>query len=229
MVKPVLTCLQIESLHPLQDGGPLLSPHTSCLVSPRQASSCQALLHQPFSSLGTSVSWCTSPLYKSSPHISPSTFTARAAASDHMQLQAASVPNFYQVLGLADDVALPDIKAAYRQMARKYHPDVCPDPEVEESTRRFLEVQAAYETLSDPDRRASYDRTVAGLSSGARAAARWGWAGKEAQMDWKLHWEDQLLNMMQTNAARAAQSHTSWGARMRRQYQQQQEHEYAGF
>jgi hypothetical protein len=77
-------------------------------------------------------------------------FIAATAVSDP--------PTFYDVLGLANnDVALPDIKTAYRQMARRYHPDVCPPEELEENTKRFLEVQEAYETLSDSRRRAMYD------------------------------------------------------------------------
>ncbi len=72
---------------------------------------------------------------------------------------------FYEVLGLAKDVALPDIKTAYRQMARRYHPDVCPPEELEENTKRFIEVQEAYETLSDPRRRAMYDAQILNFGS----------------------------------------------------------------
>ncbi|KAF0901167.1 hypothetical protein E2562_038181 [Oryza meyeriana var. granulata] len=46
-------------------------------------------------------------------------------------------------------------------MARKYHPDVSPPDAAAENTRRFIEVQEAYETLSDPSRRATYDRALA--------------------------------------------------------------------
>ncbi|KAJ7569197.1 hypothetical protein O6H91_01G066000 [Diphasiastrum complanatum] len=51
-------------------------------------------------------------------------------------------------------------KAAYRRMARRYHPDVCAREEAQECTKRFIVLQEAYETLSDPWRRASYDRAM---------------------------------------------------------------------
>ncbi|XP_039036469.1 chaperone protein DnaJ-like [Hibiscus syriacus] len=67
--------------------------------------------------------------------------------------------NFYEVLSLAyaENVCLSDIKKAYRRMVLRYHPDVCPPSAKEESTKRFLELQMAYETLSDPVSREMYD------------------------------------------------------------------------
>ncbi|MDE3082716.1 MAG: molecular chaperone DnaJ [Acidobacteriota bacterium] len=63
--------------------------------------------------------------------------------------------DLYEVLGVARDASAEDIKRAYRQLARQYHPDANPDPEAE---ARFKEVSQAYEILSDPERRANYDR-----------------------------------------------------------------------
>ncbi|GMI67204.1 hypothetical protein HRI_000389700 [Hibiscus trionum] len=66
--------------------------------------------------------------------------------------------NFYKVLSLdSENVALAEIKKAYRRMVLQYHPDVCPPSVKEESTQRFLELQVAYETLSDPISRQMYD------------------------------------------------------------------------
>jgi molecular chaperone DnaJ len=66
------------------------------------------------------------------------------------------VPDYYDTLGVARDASDADIKRAYRQLARKYHPDANPDdPEAE---ARFKEIARAYETLCDPQRRANYDR-----------------------------------------------------------------------
>ena len=62
----------------------------------------------------------------------------------------------YEVLGVPQDATADEIKAAYRRLARKHHPDVNPnDPHAEDA---FKEVGEAYSILSDPDRRANFDR-----------------------------------------------------------------------
>jgi molecular chaperone DnaJ len=61
----------------------------------------------------------------------------------------------YDLLGVARDADADAIKKAYRRLARQLHPDVNPDPEAQE---QFKQVTAAYEVLSDPQKRAAYDR-----------------------------------------------------------------------
>jgi molecular chaperone DnaJ len=64
--------------------------------------------------------------------------------------------DYYQLLGVAREADATEIKRAYRKRARELHPDVNPDdPTAEE---RFREVTAAYEVLSDDERRSIYDR-----------------------------------------------------------------------
>ena len=64
--------------------------------------------------------------------------------------------DYYEVLGVSKDADEAAIKKAYRQLAKKYHPDVNPgDKDAEE---KFKEVNEAYQTLSDPQKRASYDQ-----------------------------------------------------------------------
>jgi len=86
--------------------------------------------------------------------------------------------DFYQVLGVARDANAADIQRAYRQLARKLHPDVNSDPAAED---RFKEVGEAYEVLSDPEKRRRYDafgadfrRVPDGAEEYARARQRAG-------------------------------------------------------
>ncbi len=64
--------------------------------------------------------------------------------------------DYYSALEIGFDASDATIKAAYRKMARTYHPDLHPD-ETDYYTGLFQEVTEAYETLSDPERKASYD------------------------------------------------------------------------
>ncbi|MEQ1935926.1 MAG: molecular chaperone DnaJ [Fimbriimonadaceae bacterium] len=64
--------------------------------------------------------------------------------------------DLYSILGVSREASADEIKAAYRKLARQYHPDVNPDdPSAEE---KFKEIGSAYAVLSDPDKRAQYDR-----------------------------------------------------------------------
>jgi molecular chaperone DnaJ len=74
----------------------------------------------------------------------------------------------YEVLGVERDASEQQIKKAFRQLARELHPDVnAHDPDAEE---KFKEAAEAYEILSDPERRATYDRYGhEGLRSGGYA------------------------------------------------------------
>jgi molecular chaperone DnaJ len=64
--------------------------------------------------------------------------------------------DYYEVLGVPRTAPEGDIKKAYRQLARKYHPDVATDKAGAEN--HFKEINEAYEVLSDPQKRANYDR-----------------------------------------------------------------------
>ncbi len=63
--------------------------------------------------------------------------------------------DYYAILGVPRTASADDIKKAYRRLARKYHPDVSKEKNAEE---RFKEINEAYQTLSEPEKRAAYDQ-----------------------------------------------------------------------
>lgn len=63
--------------------------------------------------------------------------------------------DYYEVLGVDQNASVDEVKKAYRKLARKYHPDVNKEADAED---KFKEVKEAYDTLSDPQKKARYDQ-----------------------------------------------------------------------
>ncbi|KAH9312783.1 hypothetical protein KI387_027818, partial [Taxus chinensis] len=69
--------------------------------------------------------------------------------------------SLYEVLGISGGASTQDIKAAYRKLARRFHPDTASSCEEKSiSTQMFLQIQSAYSVLSSQEERAQYDRQL---------------------------------------------------------------------
>jgi curved DNA-binding protein len=121
--------------------------------------------------------------------------------------------NYYMILGVARDATLEEIKQSYRQLARRYHPDLNPgDRDAEE---KFKDLGEAYEVLADPDKRAQYDQysqfwNHSGFQGVASKVKSWtGRNGSREEMDYGQYGDfnsfvDQLLNRRADKGSGAA-------------------------
>ncbi|KAJ2818941.1 hypothetical protein IWW50_005637, partial [Coemansia erecta] len=89
---------------------------------------------------------------RSAAQLRSSSSTARGF---HTSSTSRASDSFYDVLGVKKDASQSEIKKAYYQLAKKYHPDANKEPGAKD---RFLKVQEAYDTLSDEGKRRSYDQ-----------------------------------------------------------------------
>ncbi|CAL9058886.1 unnamed protein product [Musa banksii] len=149
------------------------------------------------------------------PSLRLSTFRPRAAVEEGFVRENAG--SFYDLLGVPASGSTSAIKKAYKQLARKYHPDVSPPERAAEYTRRFIEVHEAYETLSDPGRRAIYDRDLTRSLPLAFSASRCRFDEEpEERSGWRNHWQDQLTELKRRSMNGSSKDNLSWGAQMRR-------------
>ncbi|MFH1958063.1 MAG: molecular chaperone DnaJ [bacterium] len=66
--------------------------------------------------------------------------------------------DYYEILGVSKNAAVDDLKASYRKLALKYHPDRVPEDKKKEAEEKFKEISEAYAVLSDPEKRVKYDK-----------------------------------------------------------------------
>jgi DnaJ-class molecular chaperone len=85
--------------------------------------------------------------------------------------------DYYKTLGVQRSASQAEIQKAYRDLAKKYHPDM--NPEDPSATKKFQEIQAAFDILSNPEKREMYDRYGSSFETagagGPRPGQQWEW------------------------------------------------------
>ncbi|MEN9389526.1 MAG: hypothetical protein RLY61_610 [Candidatus Parcubacteria bacterium] len=89
--------------------------------------------------------------------------------------------DYYDILGLAKSASAEEVKNAYRKLAREHHPDMVADADKANAEKRFKEINEAYQVLSDPQKKQTYDQFGhaglggnPGTGGGQRAGGGWG-------------------------------------------------------
>lgn len=94
--------------------------------------------------------------------------------------------NYYDILGVKKDASDADIKKKYRKLVRQHHPDVSDDPDADS---KIAEINNAYETLRDKDKRAEYDAMLDNPFAGQGAGGFGGFGGQGGGQG-GFRWED---------------------------------------
>lgn len=120
----------------------------------------------------------------------------------------------YTVLGVSRSSSDEAIKSAYRGLAKKFHPDL--NPGKKDIEQKFKEINAAYDILSDPDKRAKYDRGEMDASGQERQQYTWGArprsGGREASGDFSdFVAEDIFADLFGGARARGTRFSGNWG------------------
>src|SRR6266581_2569663 len=96
----------------------------------------------------------------------------------------------YEVLGVKPDARADEIRKVYRKLAKQHHPDL--NPGKPEAEARFKSISAAYDLLSDPEKRARYDRGEIDESGAERPPRSYYRGHAEGAEGWKYHPEGEL-------------------------------------
>ena len=93
--------------------------------------------------------------------------------------------NYYDILGVKKDASDAEIKKRYRKLVRQYHPDVSDDPDAD---NKIAEINNAYETIRDKEKRAEYDAMLNNPFAGQGGAG--GFGGQAGGQQGGFRWED---------------------------------------
>ncbi|KAG6489073.1 hypothetical protein ZIOFF_050331 [Zingiber officinale] len=128
----------------------------------------------------------------------------------------------YDLLSVSHTAGAQEIRAAYRRLALRWHPDACRSAgEERRYAERFMEAGEAFEVLSDPSRRRDYDLALSGdcwaAAFAAAPAFREGRARRrEGGATAFGNWDAQLDGLRRRSAAAEAGGEETWGGRVRR-------------
>ncbi|KAL3734553.1 hypothetical protein ACJRO7_023840 [Eucalyptus globulus] len=148
-----------------------LTPPPPSLASHRRRCSAAAAAGPPRSRLRVlCVATCHAP---PSPAAAPSIAGLEPRRRERLSL--------YEILRVREDASAREIKAAYRALAKAYHPDAAGETD----GRDFIQIHSAYETLSDPAARAVYDLSLGSGRRRRQQQQRAGWAGFCSTRRWE--------------------------------------------
>ncbi|XP_042440736.1 chaperone protein dnaJ 20, chloroplastic-like [Zingiber officinale] len=160
-------------------------------------------------------------LYRSS--FAPIPAKSTVAAAPRLRVSASATDTMYDLLSVSRTAGPSEIRAAYRRVALRWHPDACRSAgEERRYAERFMQAREAYEVLCDPVRRRDYDLALSGdrwaAAVGAGPAFREGRPRRRGGAAVSFgDWETQLDGLRRRSAvAEAGEEEETWGGRVRR-------------